>query len=162
MICYDYEDCNKAVLKNKKEIVMKIKDKIDEAVKMLIRAIEKEKEKNKEVIEAVEVLNSVFKKEKIESTIDQIYADLAACKFDNALKIKMGIDNTISYMNYHTGAFWQHSRLSCRVAALYLILTKYSKKYRGESIDDRLAFITKIICHVLIIGDTNSNFRIHK
>jgi hypothetical protein len=104
--------------------------------------------RNKDIVEAVKILNRVFKKEKIKSTIDQIYADLATCGRDNALKIKEGIDNNISYLNCSYSDDWQPSYLWCRVSAIYLMLTtwdeEYSKKYKGESADNRLAFVNKI------------------
>jgi hypothetical protein len=117
--------------------------------------LEKDIDEAVKAVEAVEILNLVFKNEKIESTIDQINTDLAAYGFDNALKIKVGIDKVISHMNRNIGAFWQHSSRLCRVSALYILLTtrnkEYAKKYRGESPDDKHAFILKIVKFVLVL-----------
>jgi hypothetical protein len=109
----------------------------------------KNKVKDVEEVEAVKILNRVFKKEKIKSTIDQIYADLADCSYRSSSEIKKGIDNTIDYLNCSHSDDWQPSYLWCRVSAIYLMLTtwdeEYSKKYKGESADNRLAFVDKIV-----------------
>jgi hypothetical protein len=113
----------------------------------------KVRNKNKDIVEGIQILNRVFKKEKIKSTIDQIYADLAACRYDSASKIEEGMYNTISYLNCCQGDGWQRSDVWCRVSALYLLLTTWneglSKKYKGESCTDRQAFIDKIADFVL-------------